>query len=223
MPKSRAIFLVIALLVACAQAPSAPETDRSAGPADGVIPRNASVLNLDGERSLGSPSAKLVLIEFADYQCPYCRRFHVGTLPKLQRAYIDTGVLRYFYKDLPLPMHAQAFPASVAAYCAGVQGQYWPMHEQLYEDQARLGDALFDEIARKLGLDMDRFKACRQKDSEATPVVRRDMREARTMGINATPTFVLARIEAGRVVVKRVSSGSPSFEVFAKEIEALRE
>ncbi|SRR5581483_8948642 len=178
------------------------------------------VVRVDANRALGSASAKVAIVEFGDYQCPYCRAFHVGTLPQLQTAYIDTGKVRYFYKDFPLSIHEHAFGASVAAYCAGAQGRYWQMQELLYAEQARLGVELYGELAGELKLDPERFQACR-KSAAARGAVRRDVGEGRDLGINATPSFILGYIEQDRVVVKRTAAGAPSFEVFAKEIEAL--
>ena len=124
------LLLVSLLLLSCAQ-PDAPAsepprdregTERNARTAREPRPPvqlELPAVRVDEMRALGSEAATVAIVEFADYQCSYCRRFHFEMLPRLKRAYIDTGKLRYFYKDLPLRMHAQAFAASVAARCAG--------------------------------------------------------------------------------------------------------
>ena len=84
-------------------------------------------------------------------------RFQAGTFQQLRSAYIDTGKVRYFHKNFPLRMHVHAFGASIAAYCAGEQGHFWEMHDFLYAKQARLGDALYRELIKKLDLDATKF------------------------------------------------------------------
>lgn len=177
-------------------------------------------VRVDPGRARGDSAAKIAVVEFADYQCPYCRAFHGTTFPKLDAAYIKTGKVRYFYIDLPLSMHPQAFSASVATRCAAAQGQYRSMQDALYAGQAPLGDALYEELAHQIGLDLDRFRACRGSEV-VRRLVERDVAEAHRLGVDATPTFVLGRIEGDRVVVKRTAVGAPSYEVLAKEIDAL--
>lgn len=185
-----------------------------------VVSPGRPVVPVDSKRGRGSGSAALALIEFADYQCPYCRSFHLGILPKLKAAYIDTGKIRYFYKDFPLPNHAHAFDAAVAAHCARTQGRYWQMQERLYAEQARLGEALYAELGEALELDMSRFNSCRGS-AQARAAVKRDAYEGRRLGVRGTPSFVLGRLEGDRVVVERLATGAPAFEDFAREIEAL--
>lgn len=193
---------------------------QGAKPPASSVPKGAT-LTLDGSRALGDPAAPLFFVEFADYQCPYCRRFHVRTLPELQRTYIDSGVLRYFYKDFPLRAHAQAIPAAVAAHCAGAQGKYWKMHQGLYDQQARLGEDLYLDLARQMDIDLPRFKDCRM-GSTVRRTLEHDHAEGRRLGVSATPTFVLGRIDNGRVTIEGIMKGSGEFDAFAKEIEKLR-
>jgi protein-disulfide isomerase len=179
------------------------------------------VVRVDISRGLGALSAPLGLVAFGDYQCAYCRNFDATTLPALVRLYIEPGVLRFFHKDFPLPRHSHAVAAALAAHCAGDQGQYWQMHRQLYQRQERLGDALFTELASELGLDLPTFDACR---ASRTPrqAMQRDVADGRALGVSATPTFILGRIENNHVVVERIAHGAAALEVFTREIEALR-
>ncbi|MFL6649145.1 MAG: DsbA family protein [Sulfurifustis sp.] len=230
----RYLFLLLLLSSAVAVAedsapaarPNATRSNRSSSVVQGAAPPAIMrigaepFVRVDPDRARGDSAATVAIVEFADYQCPYCRAFHNATLPKLDAVYIKTGKVRYFYVDFPLSMHAQAFGASVAARCAAAQGQYRTMQDSLYAEQARLGDALYDELARRIGLDVESFRACRR--SEATRrLVDRDVSEAHRLGIEATPSFALGRIEGDRVIVKRTAVGTPSFDVFAKEIDAL--
>lgn len=231
MPRLALLITVLAVFLGepgeSAEAPAAPaRSDHSssavqgAGPSELAIVMTEPSVRVDPSRSSGSPSATIAIVEFGDYQCPYCRAFHVGTLPKLHESFVKTGKVRYFYKDFPLSSHRQAFGASVAGYCGGAQKRYWQMQELLYAEQARLGNALYDELATELGLDVQAFKACLRSDV-ARSAVNRDVIDGRSVGINATPSFIIGIIAGDRVVIKRMAAGAPSFEVFAKEIEAL--
>jgi protein-disulfide isomerase len=184
----------------------APAADRPPAPPDA--------------RSLGSETAPVAIVEYSDYQCPYCRRFHEGVLPGLKRQYIDTGKVRLFFRDLPLTMHREAMPAAIAARCAADQGQFWPMNEALFARQPELGDALYRELARNLKLDRDRFEAC-SHDPATRRRVDRDVREAAVYGVTGTPSFMLGRYENGRMEVRRVARGYVDFDGFAREIEQL--
>lgn len=209
-------------LAACASPGTPPGEAVPGDPTPGAVnpPAAAPTVAIDEERALGGRGARIVLIEFADYQCPYCRTFHMGAFLDIKRAYVDTGLVRYFYKDFPLPGHAHAMDASVAAHCAGAQGKYGSMQDRLYEEQARLGEELYTELAAALALDAKQFQAC-MRGAPARQAVERDLREARALGVKATPTFMLGRIENGRVVVQRIAEGAAPFESFAREIEAL--
>lgn len=218
--------VALALLAACVSPTSLETAAPSAGATESTEARGAPAATLlpavrvDPNRALGSPAATIAVVEFGDYQCPYCRGFHVGTLPKLDAAYVQTGKVRYFYKDFPLPMHKSAVPASVVAYCAGAQDRYWQMHDLLYAEQARLGESLYKELAEELKLDMTRFEACRHS-RRAQVAVYRNLNDGRALGVSGTPSFVLGRVEGDHVVVQRMATGAPAFEVFARELDAL--
>jgi protein-disulfide isomerase len=188
-------------------------------PVVAVVPTEPFV-RVDAARALGSSSATVAIVEFADYQCPYCRGFHVGTLPKLHESYIETGKVRYFYLDFPLSIHEHAFGAAVAARCAGEQGQYWQMQELLYAEQARLGRDLYPELAAELNLDAERFKTCLGAGTYSG-AVRGDLAEGRRVGVSGTPTFIIGYVQKDRVLIKRTAVGAPSFEVFVRELDAL--
>lgn len=202
------------------------DSDRSSSAVQGAVPPTLKIapteltVRVDASRGLGSPSATLAIVEFGDYQCPYCRSFHVGTLPKLQQSYINTGKVRYFYKDFPLKNHTHASGASVTAHCAGAQQRYWQMHDRLYAEQARLGPGLYEELIKELKLDVEGFKAC-VRSNAVREAIEGDVSDGRAIGITATPSFVLGVIQKDQVVVKRVAAGAPPFEAFVKEIESL--
>ena len=97
-------------------------------------PRAHRPLLLKGEPALGDASAPLTIVEFSDFECSYCRRFHEQVMPQLTSKYIDTGLVR-IHKDLPLPFHPHAMPAAAAARCAGEQNRYWVLYSSLFDQQ----------------------------------------------------------------------------------------
>lgn len=172
-----------------------------------------------GFNVLGREDAPVTIIEFTDLQCPYCARFASSTFPELRRAYIDTGKVRFASRDLPLPFHPFAIPAAVASRCAGEQGHFWEYREALFAAQSRLGQEPYAELARDLGLDLDRFEACR-RDGRQEANVRSDQAIARNAGIASTPSFVIGRLVDGRFQGEIISGAQP-VEVFRSRIEAL--
>jgi protein-disulfide isomerase len=182
---------------------------------------------------MGSAEAPVAIVEFSDLQCSYCARYALQTFPQIKRAYIDTGKVHYAAIDFPLPMHPYAFPAAVAARCAGEQGKYWQYREaffanqsqivsnQSFDVQAQLPRAAdpFDALASKLGLDVARFDACR-RDVRQDAVVREDLAMARRDGITSTPSFMIGRVVDGELRGETIS-GAKSFEELAAKIDAL--
>ncbi|MGH8488734.1 MAG: DsbA family protein, partial [Gammaproteobacteria bacterium] len=106
-------------------------------------------ITLDNDASLGDPAAKIGIVEFSDFQCPFCLRSHTQTFPRLKESYITNRKLRYVYRDFPLDFHKEAKTAAVAANCAGKQGVYWEMHDALFMNQKRLGAPLYEKLAER--------------------------------------------------------------------------
>jgi protein-disulfide isomerase len=134
----------------------------------------------------GNRDAPVVLVEFADYQCPYCQKVH-SDLEKLQKEYGNR--LALVYKDYPLPMHPYAQKAAEAARCAGVQGKFWEFHDMLFAGK-KLQPADLREQARTLNLDEGQFDKCLVEGHEAADV-EKDAAEARSLGITGTPSFFI--------------------------------
>lgn len=133
----------------------------------------------------GPVEAPVTIVEFSDFQCPYCARVQ-PVLGQLLKKY--PSQVRLVFKNSPLPMHHQAKAAAEAALCAGEQGKFWEMHDWLYAHQADLSGSSISAAAAEIGLDADRFSACVAKHG----MMRRldaDMKEARQLGVNGTPTF----------------------------------
>jgi protein-disulfide isomerase len=169
---------------------------------------------LGGKTPLGKESAKIVVAEFTDYQCPFCKKFGLTTFPKLKQEYVDTGKVRYVVRDFPLAFHAEAKSAAVAALCAGQQQRYWEMKTRLFEHQAEYGRALYLRLAGELKLDAGRLGQCLD-DPRMAEAVARDVAYGNSLGVQATPTFVIGRIEGGEVKDVKAVSGAMAFEAFA--------
>jgi protein-disulfide isomerase len=144
---------------------------------------------------LGSPDARVTLVEYTDYQCPFCKRFHDQSWPEIKRLYVDTGKVRFFVRDLPLDFHQQAMPSALAARCAAEQGKFWPVYETMLATADLSKDAP-RRIALASGIDVATFDACQQN-----PGIRRaienDTAEAERIGVTGTPGFVIAERHDG--------------------------
>lgn len=189
---------------------------RARGP---VAPPLPPAVSLDGA-ALGSATAPVAIVEFSEFQCPFCRRFQDQTMAQIKQQYVDTGKVRYVFRHLPLDMHPQAKPAAIASHCAGKQDAFWPMHDGLFANQPRLGPPLFDELAVTLKLDLEAFRAC-VKDPETQKQVERDAAYANSIGATGTPTFFIGRLKDGRLTSPQRISGAQPLAAFATAIDAL--
>jgi protein-disulfide isomerase len=199
---------------------TAPESKRLNAPGPTPEP-SEPIVNIADDFRMGKRDAAIGVLEFSDFQCPYCRDFHNSLLPQLQETYINTGIVQYIYKDFPLRMHREAVPAALAAGCAGAQEQYWLMHDRLFANQEHLGNSLYVKLARDLNLDVERFEAC-MRDRAQVLRVNRDVMQGRQLGVSATPTIMLGRVDGDYFTVLRIAKGVPNIETFVREIEKLR-
>lgn len=148
----------------------------------------------EDEQAQGRADAPVTLLEFTDYQCPFCRRFQAESWPQIKRAYVDTGKVRFIVRDLPLNFHASAEPAAEAAHCAGEQGRFWPMHEALLLEGAALSAPALESQARKQGLDVGRFEAC-VSSGKYKAAIERNAALAHSLGLDGTPAFIVGTVQ----------------------------
>lgn len=153
-------------------------------------PKLSTDLLLEGDPSLGSTDAPLTIVEFSDFECPYCKRFHEKVLPKLKENYIAKGLVRFVHKDLPLPFHQQAKPAAAATRCAGEQNRYWELYGALFDQQSCLACKGVQGIANEQNLDRKALQACMRRESTKA-LINANISEAALHNIRATPTFVI--------------------------------
>ncbi len=148
-----------------------------------LLPPSADV-DLSAAYENGPRSAPVVLVEFADYECPYCQKVN-PEIQQLKKEYGDS--LAVVYKDFPLPMHHGSEKAAEAARCAGEQGKFWEYHDVLFYSQLTTIDAL-KQHAQTLKLDQDAFNTCLD-DGKESPAVKKDLEEAKSLGLTGTPSF----------------------------------
>ncbi|HXQ30344.1 MAG TPA: DsbA family protein [Steroidobacteraceae bacterium] len=189
-------------------------------PADADPAQPAKVqLDDSGTHTLGSATARVILVEFTDYQCPFCKRFHDRTWSDLKRDYVDTGKVRYVVRDMPLSFHAAALPAAEAARCAGEQGKFWPLHDALFAAQEKLSAATIRKAALDLGVAPAAFDQC-LKDPATRHAIEADIAEGDRIGVNGTPGFVLAEKRNGKLEGALVLGAQPT-AVFTSRLDAL--
>jgi len=194
---------------------------QAAGPPPPVVPESIE-LSVTDAYAKGGAGSRLVLVEFSDFQCPFCGRHAKQTLPQIEREYVDTGKLLYVMRNLPLEaIHPDAFRAAAAAECAGDQGKYWQMHEKLFTNQQALSAADLERYAKEAGVEPGAFKQCFDADAHGAKI-RKDLTDAQAAGITGTPTFFLGFAEGGgKVKVVRRIQGAQPYPIFKTTIDGL--
>lgn len=178
---------------------SGPTVDEAATldvPPDSLSPGGPDAprgIDISNDPRSGNPDAPVTIVEFSDFQCPYCGRFHRETYPALQRLYGDQ--IRWVYLNFPIQGHQWAEPAAIAAECATRQGRFWEFADFVFQNQDRLsGDFLREDVPGAVGLDGEAYLSClngRETLSEVTA----DLAEARRVGVQSTPTFYVNGIQ----------------------------
>lgn len=182
-------------------------------------PKKAAV-SIRGAHIIGNPKAPVTLVEFSDYQCPFCVKFAKKVYPKLKKKYIDTGKLRVVIRSMPLSFHKLARKAAQAAYCAAEQGKFAEMHDKLFAKSPKLAENFLIGYAKQLALDIDAFKGC-LNGAGSLNLVNRDTREANKTGIRSIPAFVIGASKGNDKVTGMLVVGAKPFTVFEKHIERL--
>ena len=176
-------------------------------PSDASYPQNAN--------TMGDPNAPVKIIEYADFQCPYCRAFSQQTEPQILETYVKTGKVFFEYRSVGAFIGPESASAAEAAYCAGDQGKFWPYHDTLYanwtgENVGDFSTANLQKYAASLGLDQTTFDAC-LSGGKYVERVQQDVNNARSDGVRATPSFLVN----GKMI-----KGAQPFSVFQQTIEA---
>ncbi len=185
--------------------------------------RDTATVSMGSGPAAGDPAARVVIVEFTDYQCPFCERHFETTLPRLRQAYVATGKARYVVRDLPLSqIHQFALPAARAARCAAAQGaaKYWAYHDSLFANQRRLSTGLFPHLAQATGLNVPQFSRC--LTAPATQhAIDADLGAGRALGLSGTPGFVVGTAQGDGRVAGVVIHGAYPIGVFTQTIDSL--
>jgi len=198
---------------AAAPAPTTAPTIAQAPASDKVQMKLAS-----GWHWMGRDDAPITLVEFTDYQCPFCRKYHTETFAQLKKNYIDTGKVRFVSRDLPLSFHSNAEKAAEAAWCAGEQNKYWELRDTMINSSDLSPDSIA-KYAQNDGLNVDSLKSCLQSDKYKSEV-QKDIADAGIVGISATPSFVIGKTGKDTLDGERVVGAVPA-SVFESDIQKL--
>ena len=182
-------------------------------------PTRAKITDLSGVSMLGSKTAPITIVEYTDYQCPYCQRFHVTAFAELKKAYIDTGKVRFFSKDMPLDFHPNAMRAAMAARCAGEQGKFWELRDTMGANPNSLDLEHIVGFAADLKMDTNALRACIDS-GKYKERVQNDVLEAMKIGANGTPTFVIGK-SVGEGVDGELVVGALPFQMFDAKLKDL--
>ena len=173
---------------------------------------------------LGLPDATVTLVEFTDYQCPFCRRHGARTKPQLVKEYVETGKVKYVVREFPLAqIHPQATKAAEAALCAGDQGKYWDMNNVFFANQRKLKVADLKAHAEGLGLDVARFNECLDGKKYAKRV-QSDLQAGIKAGVRGTPSFFLGLTDPAdqtKFKATKMLRGAQPYSAFKQAIDQL--
>jgi protein-disulfide isomerase len=214
-----ALVITAAVLIAATRN-AGPPTNAGAAPAPRLVDSVDMTLAATGHIQ-GSKNAKVAIVEFSDFQCPYCGRFANETLPQLKRDFIDAGAAVFIYRDNPLEsIHPFAMKASAAAECADQQGKYWEMHDAIFSQQRELTDTSLVDRARALHLDDATFSKCLEGGALAR--IKQDQAEAGRLGVQSTPVFLIGHIDSKGTIkaTKRINGAAP-YETFKGTLKEL--
>ncbi len=170
--------------------PSVPSNNPSNNQPNNNEPEFVQV-SADDDEVLGNANAKVTIVEFSDFECPFCGRFYTDTLVPMKKDYVETGKVKFIYRDFPLSsIHPDAEKAAEAAECAGEQGKYYAMHDTLFANQQALDVTSLKGYASALGLDTAKFNSCLDSGKMSSEVAN-DFQDGVTAGVQGTPTLFI--------------------------------
>jgi protein-disulfide isomerase len=198
--------------------PAAPVQPSAPAPVDDKV----SMAFTSGGFSVGKENAPLVLIEYTDYQCPFCQRYHNDSFAQIKANFIDTGKVRYISRDFPLPFHENARRSATAARCAAEQGKFWELRHTMIVNASQLQADKLGGYAQLASMDVPKFQACVDSDKYRA-AIDKDIAEGSAAGVNGTPSFVLGRVENGKLQGVRMVGAMPYAQFEAKIQDMLKQ
>ena len=175
-----------------------------------TAPLEKQDVKYDGAPILGEEDAPVTMVEFSDFQCPYCARFFEQTFPQLKENYIKTGKVKLAFRHLPLSFHQYAQKTAEASECANEQGKFWEYHDTVFNNQDQLSDTILSTWAGEIGLDVKKFDDCLES-GKYKEKVQADSNDAGSYGVSGTPSFFIN----GKLLV-----GAQPYEAFQQVIDA---
>ena len=181
---------------------------------------NLTDILLPSTPTLGNPKAPVLMVEFSDFTCGYCGKFFRETLPALKAEYLKAGKVRFAYRDYPRDEEGWGLVAAHAARCAGEQGNFWEMHDRLFEQHARLGTGVIMQLAKDLRLNAKTFTACMDSQKHVQAILG-DREAALKLGFRGTPGFMIVKTDGRRFSDAFTIPGAVRYYTFRTEIEKL--
>ncbi|MBI3412848.1 MAG: DsbA family protein [Candidatus Aenigmarchaeota archaeon] len=186
-----------------------------------AVQQRASI-SVDDDPSLGDANAPITVVEFSDFQCPFCRASYRDVLPELKTNYVSTGKVKFVYRDFPLvQIHPAALPAAEAGECADEQKKFWEMHDKIFDEQNKQGQGTItftkDNLkswAAEIGLDAPKFNGCLDSEKYKSEV-QKDLSDGQAAGVQGTPTFFVGNEKDGYIVIP----GAVPYNAFKKVID----
>jgi len=188
---------------------------KPAGPQE-EQPTRAKIPDLSAVSMLGNKDAPITIVEYTDYQCPFCQRFHLSAYPEIKKNYIDTGKARFYSKDLPLDFHPNAMRAAQAAHCAGEQGKFWQLRDVMGSNPDKLDMGHIMGFAAELKLDTQKMQECINSEKYKARV-ESDVSEAMKLGANGTPAFIIGK-SSGDGVDGELVVGAMPYSMFDQKL-----
>ena len=185
-------------------------------------PQEAVSLNVLGEPFRGSVAARVAILEYSDFDCSFCAKYAVEIYPLLDQAYIQTGKVKYFFRDLPDPGHPDALFKARVARCAGEQEKFWQAHDLLFKDQRPFDGPALIAFGEALGLLREPFNTCITSDRYLDAILQSSQSASR-MRIYGTPAFLIGTLnEDGSLLrASKIFLGAESFLAFRNVLEEL--
>lgn len=189
----------------------------------GILEQGSNAIFPIGQRPIrGNKNTRVVMLEFTDFQCPFCKKYHTEVFPALDALYVSTGKIQYMQVDFPLRGHPMAETAALAARCGIAEGKYFEMVDALFEMGTNFKDDDFNQAAAKFKLNPEQFRNCMQNKIHLDSV-RSDVSNAEGINVSGTPTFLVGRVNSQGQVVGKVIYGSQPLTTFKQYIESALE
>ena len=192
-----AIFLIGYLVARVQMLEKASSSSTAPTQQTGQVPGTKADVKVGKLPVNGKASAKVTVIEFTDFECPFCERFFKETFPQIKKDYIDTGKVKYYTRHFPLDFHAAAFPGALASECANEQGKFWEYHDKIFAEQDKIAGKTAEVITTQLktwaqdsDLNTGRFDQCLDSQKYKNNVDQ-DLADGKAAGVSGTPTFYI--------------------------------